>query len=288
MERAEEYRRRIDQALEEYFVPRGLSWDRLREAERYSLLAGGKRIRPMLVLEFCRLCGGDVDSAMPAACAVEMLHTYSLIHDDLPCMDNDDLRRGKPTNHVVFGVCTATLAGDALQADAFATVLKSSLPDGRRARCALFLAEAAGGDGMCAGQYLDTSAPQDRAGIAGLTEVHTLKTGTLIRAACKMGVAAAGGSEKQLQAADGYGAALGLAFQIRDDMLDATATTRELGKPAGSDEREGKTTFVGLLGYEACEKKVTELTEKAKESLSEFEDAAFLSSLADALAGRKF
>ena len=139
-----EYKDRIDAALETYFASAPAPLNGLAEAMRYSLLAGGKRIRPMLVLEFCRICGGDIDAAMPVACAIEMLHTYSLIHDDLPCMDDDALRRGRPTNHVVYGECTATLAGDALQAEAFGTILRSGLPAGRKARCAEFLADAVG------------------------------------------------------------------------------------------------------------------------------------------------
>ena len=152
---ANEYKNLVDAKLSEYFVPAGLSYDGLLESMHYSLTAGGKRIRPMLVLEFCRISGGDTEKALPVACAIEMLHTYSLIHDDLPCMDNDDLRRGKPTNHVVYGECTATLAGDALQAEAFGTIARSSLSAEARANCIEILADAVGSDGMCAGQYLD-------------------------------------------------------------------------------------------------------------------------------------
>ena len=151
-----EYRALVESALERSFAgAAGMPLEGLAEAMRYSLLAGGKRIRPILVLEFCRISGGDINAALPVACAIEMLHTYSLIHDDLPCMDNDDLRRGKPTNHVVYGECTATLAGDALQAEAFGTILRSDLPAVRRAACAEILANAVGLDGMCGGQYLD-------------------------------------------------------------------------------------------------------------------------------------
>ncbi|MBR5094664.1 MAG: polyprenyl synthetase family protein, partial [Oscillospiraceae bacterium] len=150
------YKERIDLALERYFLcEEGYPIRGLADAMRYSLLAGGKRIRPILVLDFCRIAGGDPEQALPVACAVEMLHTYSLIHDDLPCMDDDALRRGLPTNHVVYGECTATLAGDALQAEAFGTILRASLPAERRARCAEHLANAVGLDGMCGGQYLD-------------------------------------------------------------------------------------------------------------------------------------
>ena len=216
---ATEYKSRIDAALETFFASVPAPLNGLAEAMRYSLLAGGKRIRPMLVLEFCRICGGDIDAAMPVACAIEMLHTYSLIHDDLPCMDDDELRRGRPTNHVVYGECTATLAGDALQAEAFGTILRSGLPAGRKARCAEYLADAVGLDGMCGGQFLDMLGEGKTLSEQELTDINSRKTGALLTAACRMGVAAGGGSAAQLEAASLYGAAIGAAFQIRDDML---------------------------------------------------------------------
>ena len=150
-----EYKDLIDGELEKYFCGEGMPQKGLFDSMKYSLTAGGKRIRPILVLEFCRISGGDTEKALPVACAIEMLHTYSLIHDDLPCMDDDELRRGKPTNHVVFGECTAVLAGDALQAEAFGTILRSELPAENRALCAEILADAVGADGMCGGQCLD-------------------------------------------------------------------------------------------------------------------------------------
>ena len=224
-----DYKNTVDAALASYFSPDGLPQAGLAEAMRYSLLAGGKRIRPMLVLEFCRITGGDPKAALPVACAIEMLHTYSLIHDDLPCMDNDTLRRGRPTNHVVYGECTATLAGDALQAEAFGTILRSELSAERRARCAEHLANAVGLDGMCGGQYLDMLGEGKTLSPEELDEINSRKTGALLTAACLMGVAAAGGSSRQEEAAARYGAALGAAFQIRDDMLDALSTEAELG-----------------------------------------------------------
>ena len=208
-ERCAEYLGMIEPALAGYFGRKeGLPFDGLLEAMDYSLMAGGKRLRPMLVLEFCRVCGGDVAAALPAACAVEMLHTYSLIHDDLPCMDDDDLRRGKLTNHKVYGECTAVLAGDALQAEAFGTILRSELPAERRARCAEHLANAAGVDGICGGQFMDMleDPPADEAWIADL---QGRKTGSLLSAACAMGVAAAGAGEEKTELALRYGAALG-------------------------------------------------------------------------------
>ena len=188
-----EYTTLIDAKLAEYFHADGMPQAGLFEAMRYSLNAGGKRIRPILVLEFCRITGGDCDKALPAACAVEMLHTYSLIHDDLPCMDNDDLRRGKPTNHVVYGECTATLAGDALQAEAFGTILRSELPAEARAECARILADAVGADGMCGGQFLDMIGENKELTAYELDEINSRKTGALLIAACTMGVAAARG-----------------------------------------------------------------------------------------------
>ena len=286
---AEAYRQKIDAALESFFVmPENLPQSGLAEAMRYSLLAGGKRIRPMLVLEFCRIAGGDAEAAMPVACAIEMLHTYSLIHDDLPCMDNDDLRRGKPTNHVVYGECTATLAGDTLQAEAFGTILRSSLPVERKAACAEILAGAVGLDGMCCGQYLDMLWEGRKLSEQELTEINSRKTGALLVAACQMGVAAAGGTETMLAAAGQFGAAIGMAFQIRDDMLDVLSTEQELGKPIGSDREEQKNTYMALYGEEKCRGMVEKLTAYAKEVLNEtFEDTAFLCALADSMTTRR-
>ena len=285
---AEEYRLKIEAALERCFlVPENLPQAGLAEAMRYSLLAGGKRIRPMLVLEFCRIAGGDPEMAMPVACAVEMLHTYSLIHDDLPCMDNDELRRGKPTNHVVYGECTATLAGDTLQAEAFGTILRSDLPTDRKAACAEILAGAVGLDGMCCGQYLDMLWEGRDLSEQELTEINSRKTGALLAAACQMGVAAAGGTQRMLDAAGHFGSAIGMAFQIRDDMLDVMSTVEKLGKPIGSDKQEHKNTYMVLLGQDGCEKTVEKLTLFAKDILQDgFEDTAFLEALADALSVR--
>jgi len=289
---AAEYKLKIEQALEQCFLPgddnalRAL--DGLADSMRYSLLAGGKRIRPMLTLEFCRISGGDVEKAMPVALALEMLHTYSLIHDDLPSMDNDELRRGKPTNHVVYGECTAILAGDTLQAEAFGSILRSELPADRKAKCAELLADAVGLEGMCGGQYLDMSWEGRKLSEQELTEINIRKTGALLVAACQMGVAAAGGSQLQMDTAGHFGSALGLAFQIRDDMLDVLSSTEELGKPIGSDIREEKNTYMALMGQDGCEKTVAKLTDFAKNILKEaFEDTEFLSQLADSLSTRR-
>lgn len=284
---AAEYKEKVDAALESYFKGDNMPQKGLMDSMRYSLLAGGKRIRPMLVLEFCRIAGGDIEKALPVACGIEMLHTYSLIHDDLPCMDNDELRRGRPTNHVVYGECTATLAGDALQAEAFGTILRSELPAERKAACAEILASAVGFDGMCGGQYLDMLGEGKELTEQELTDINSRKTGALLTAACQMGVAAAGGSQLMMSAAGHYGAAIGMAFQIRDDMLDVLSTEEQLGKPIGSDKDENKNTYMALLGREGCEKTVDKLTDFAKNILGEaFTDTEFLCSLADSMAKR--
>ena len=279
---------KIDQALASYFVNPAAPYHRLLESMHYSLTAGGKRLRPVLVLAFCRACGGDDEKALPVACALEMVHTYSLIHDDLPCMDNDDLRRGKPTNHVIYGECTATLAGDALQAEAFRTILESDLPAEARAEAARILAEAAGIDGICGGQQLDMEGDGKVLSREELIEIHTRKTAAMIRAACLMGIACGNGSEEQIQAAETYAQALGLAFQIRDDMLDVISTNEELGKPIGSDAQEQKTTFMSLYGLEQCEREVRTLTEQAVQAVgSVFSNAEFLQQLARSLETRR-
>ena len=271
----------------------------LEEAMRYSLLAGGKRIRPILTMKFCEAAGGTLEEALDFGCGVEMLHTYSLIHDDLPCMDNDDLRRGMPTSHKKFGECVAILAGDALQAAAFQTVL-SAEGDWRHggkmavALAAKILAEAAGEEGMCGGQYWDTAGNGQPRTAEDLTDINDKKTGALLRAACMMGVCASMGrrevDESCMDAAWNYATNLGLAFQIRDDILDAVSTAKELGKPAGSDALNRKATYVTLLGVEACEALVLDYTNRAKEALDSghwLGDTAFLTELADRLAVRR-
>ena len=279
-----DYRRTVEEYLNGLFTDKP-HWADLYESMRYSLLAGGKRIRPVLTLEFARLAGMDWKKAVPVACALELVHTYSLIHDDLPCMDDDDLRRGKPTNHKVFGETMAVLAGDALQPEAFRLILTApGIAPAERAACALILAQAAGADGMVAGQILDTlHAPKTE---EELKEVDHLKTGTMIAGACKLGVAAAGGSPELLAAAEEYGYQLGLAFQIRDDMLDVIGNVDEFGKPIGSDKEEGKMTYVDLFGIDGCGKKVLDCTGAAKEAVAPFDADGFLRSLADSLAER--
>ena len=279
-----DYRRTVEEYLNGLFTDKP-HWADLYESMRYSLLAGGKRIRPVLTLEFARLAGMDWKKAVPVACALELVHTYSLIHDDLPCMDNDDLRRGKPTNHKVFGETMAVLAGDALQPEAFRLILTApGIAPAERAACALILAQAAGADGMVAGQILDTlHAPKTE---EELKEVDHLKTGAMNAGACKLGVAAAGGSPELVAAAEEYGYQLGLAFQIRDDMLDVIGNVDEFGKPIGSDKEEGKVTYVDLLGLEGCDRAVLDCTERAKAAVRACDTDGFLAALADSLAER--
>ena len=282
-----EYKKIVDAALEESFKGAlSLPLAGLAEAMRYSLLAGGKRIRPILVLEFCRICGGSIEKALPVACAIEMLHTYSLIHDDLPCMDNDTLRRGRPTNHVVYGECTATLAGDALQAEAFGTILRSELASDRKAKCAAYLADAVGLDGMCGGQFLDMLGEGKELSEQELMDINSRKTGALLTAACRMGVIAAGGDKALLAAAERYALNVGMAFQIRDDVLDQRSTAELLGKPIGSDESRGKPTFVSLMGLERAEEAIEAHTRRAIEASACFPQPDFLAWLAQMLAGR--
>lgn len=279
----------IEAALDTYFK-NDCAQKTLLNAMRYSLLAGGKRIRPVLVLKFCQMAGGEVEKALPVACAVEMLHTYSLIHDDLPCMDNDDLRRGRPTNHKVYGECTATLAGDSLQCAAFQTILGADLPAAARAAAALELADCAGQDGMCGGQQLDMEGETRRLTLEEIRLKDQLKTGCLIRAACVMGVLAAGKTRDSAEthAAEAYASCIGQAFQIRDDILNVTSNAETMGKPVGNDEESSKSTYVSLLGLERCQQLVGELSEEAKGHLrGVFADTSFLEALAEYLAGRE-
>lgn len=252
--RYEQYRQAVEGYLHSLFAKKP-HWADLYDSMRYSILAGGKRIRPVLTLEFARLAGMDWNKALPVACALELVHTYSLIHDDLPCMDNDDLRRGKPACHKVYGEDIALLAGDALQAAAFREVLISNIPEHDRIRCLRALAKAAGPDGVCAGQYLDLQpAPEGSYAVREkwLYEIAKRKTSSLIMAACVMGVCAAGASLEYEAMAEAFGQSLGVAFQVRDDMLDVIGTEEQLGKPIGSDAEQGKMTYMSLFGEKGC------------------------------------
>ena len=277
------------EAVEEYLNGLFLGerpYGKLQEAMRYSLLSGGKRVRPVLSCAFAALFGADWRRAVPLGCALELIHTYSLIHDDLPCMDDDDLRRGRPTCHKVYGETLAVLAGDALQPAAFAILAAApELTEAQRLDAVAVLARAAGGDGMVAGQVLDLGgACRSREQVEFL---HSLKTGAMIAAAAELGCVAAGASPEQRKAARDYAGAVGLAFQIRDDMLDVIADAGEFGKPIGSDREEGKTTFVDLMGLAGCEGEIAACTERAKAALRDFPGKGFLLELADQLASRR-
>ena len=236
------------------------------------------------------MCGGDVEAALPFAGAVEMVHTYSLIHDDLPCMDDDDLRRGRPTNHKVFGEATAVLAGDGLLTAAFEmmTEHRGSLPVQRVLNAIDCLSHAAGAAGMIGGQVLDMEGEIKTLGLAQLEQLQSLKTGALISAAAEMGCILAGGSDEQRQAVRTYAHCIGRAFQIRDDMLDVISTAEVLGKPIGSDAENGKSTFVTALGLERCGELVDELTQQAVEALGAFEHPDFHIWLAQLLSRRTY
>ena len=247
----------------------------LQEAMEYSLLAGGKRIRPILTLETCRLCGGETESALPFACAVEMIHTYSLIHDDLPEMDNDDLRRGKPTNHKVFGQDIAVLAGDALLTEAFGWLAKTKLTPQKRITLVAALAKAAGANGMVAGQTGDILGEKTTLTLSELMQVHKNKTGQLLEYACFAGAILGEATPKQEQALVTFGQKFGLAFQIYDDILDVTATTAELGKTANKDVAENKNTYPRLLGLKGAKQALVDTLKQAKDQL-EFLDKSGL------------
>lgn len=256
----------------------------LFEAMRYSLLAGGKRLRPIFVLDFCRMCGGNFQIAAPFAAAVEMVHTYSLIHDDLPCMDDDDYRRGRLTNHKVYGEAIAVLAGDALLTSAFSEISQSSIPAEIRIRAVEALSVCAGELGMVGGQVLDMLSEERQCTEQEVIDIQSRKTGALIRAACVLGVLAGNGSQEQLSAAEKFAEHLGLAFQIRDDMLDVIGNAEELGKAVGVDTV--KNTFVQLYGIDRCEELVKEHTKLAIEALDVFSDNRYMITLAKQLTGR--
>lgn len=285
--RFREYRDYIENYLRDYYLQfRGEPQGELFEAMEYSLLAGGKRLRPVLAFEFCRLCSGSWKSAAPFAAAIEMIHTYSLIHDDLPCMDNDDYRRGRLTNHKVYGESMAILAGDALLTDAFAMAASAKLPNPEDMGTAIqVLSRNAGSLGMVGGQVLDIRSEQRECTEQEVLDIQSRKTGALISAACVLGAIAGGASQRQIQAAAGFAECLGLAFQIRDDMLDVIGSAGELGKATGMDAQ--KNTFVRLYGLEKCETLVQEYTSRAIEQLDAFENTADLISLAEQLTARR-
>ena len=284
--RQKEYRAHVEKFLREWYSQFNSEPQKeLFDAMQYSLLAGGKRLRPIFAFEFCRMCGADWKNATPFAAAIEMIHTYSLIHDDLPCMDNDDFRRGRPTNHKVYGEAMAVLAGDALLTDAFAVASTARLEGIAMADAIGVLAECAGSLGMVGGQVLDIKAEERSCTEQEILDIQSRKTGCLINAACALGVLAGGGTEVQYDAACQFAASLGLAFQIRDDMLDVIGTKEEMGKGVGTDQT--KNTFVRLYGLEKCAQLVDRYTAHAIDALSAFDDIEFMANLAMSLTDRR-
>lgn len=261
---------------------------RVLDAAEYSLKAGGKRIRPVLAFAFCEACGASAEKAKATACAIEFMHTFSLIHDDLPCMDNDDLRRGQPSCHKKFDEATALLAGDALAILPFEVIAKaaenSEISASAGVKAAVYLAQAAGMTGMIGGQQIDTQQGLEITPEQTL-EMYSMKTSALLRAACCCGVICAEteNERKFLKAAETYAENLGLAFQLIDDILDITSTSETLGKPIGSDERDGKKTYASVCGIEKARQKAAEFTEKAMNALNVFEKNEFLSALTEKL-----
>ena len=286
-----EYQKILNNAVEKYVPECNFGEDIVHKAMKYSLSIGGKRIRPMLTMEFCRICGGDIHKALPFAVALEMIHTYSLIHDDLPCMDNDDMRRGKPSCHIEFGEEYALLAGDALLTRAFGLIAESELAAENPVvaiKAVRALSELAGVNGMIGGQVVDLINENKNADIATLETMDSLKTGALIRCAAYLGVICADADEEKIKAADIYADKIGHAFQIVDDILDVIGDEKSLGKPIGSDKESGKSTYVTLLGLEKSKKYAEELTQSALNALDIFgAEGEFLKGLALSLVNRQ-
>lgn len=288
---SERYKSAVEEALDKALPApeaEALNGEVIR-AMRYSLLCGGKRIRPVLTLAFCQLCGEDPFKAIPFACAVEMVHTYSLIHDDMPCMDNDDYRRGKPTNHKMYGEDMALLAGDGLLTKAFETALSYSGDPKDAVKAAKLLAHHAGEQGMVGGQCIDLKADGREISLEVLETMDEGKTVALISAACELGCIAGNADEAELEAARRYAKGIGMAFQIRDDILDVLGDSEKLGKNTGMDAAHDKRNYVTLLGVEKAQKLVEVYTQEAVEALSAFPGGpSFLKDFAYSLAGRNF
>lgn len=287
-----EYAEMTEEALEKYLPETECLQKTLINAARYSLSAGGKRLRPALVMEFCRICGGEPDTALPAACAIEMTHTFSLIHDDLPCMDDDDLRRGKPSCHKAFGEAAAVLAGDALAIMPYQIIadagIRNRLSPDASLKIIKLLSELSGFYGMTGGQIIDLENEEKKVPEAIILEMYRMKTGALLEFCCRAGCIAAGAGAAEQLAAGSFGRRLGVAFQITDDILDITADEKLLGKPVGSDGKDKKYTYVSAVGLEKAKEQARTLTNQAIEELSCFENADFLKELALSLTERKF
>ena len=281
-----DYKMSIDAYLNKIFADRNFEYAKVIDAMAYSVAAGGKRIRPILALEFARISKSNVEKIMPLACAVELIHTYSLIHDDLPCLDNDDVRRGQPSCHIQFDEATALLAGDGLLTMAFELIANSEIDAENKIKAVSILAKNAGIHGMIGGQVLDIAHEGQNVTQQQLDGINLLKTSALIEAACLIGCVESE-DKKVIDAAKTYAANVGLAFQITDDVLDVTSTVEQLGKPIGSDADNRKDTYVSLLGVEKCKEIATALTREACEKLEEIDgDTSFLTELAEYLCDR--
>ncbi len=262
--------------------------DSVIDAARYSLENGGKRIRPVLCLEFAKAFGCKKEDALNYACAVEFIHTYSLIHDDLPCMDNDDLRRGKPSCHIAFGESTALLAGDLLLTEAFGLICKSNLSAEQNSKAVIELSKCAGGLGMIGGQVIDLLYESKSPNIEQIKSVHKLKTGALLESACVLGCIAANADEKTILLAKEYAHDIGMAFQIKDDILDIIGNSDKMGKPTGSDKSNSKTTYVSLKGIENSSNDVVGYTAKAVSAVEKIDSNGILTYIANYLAERDY
>lgn len=285
------YREILDDYLKAVLASPFGEVDGIYDAMYYSVKNGGKRVRPVLTMLFCKASGGNPENALPLAAAVELIHTYSLIHDDLPCMDNDDFRRGKPSNHKVFGEANAVLAGDALLTAAFSLIAdgaKKGLYSFEAAVKAVdVLSSLSGASGMVGGQFIDLSSEGKEVSVETLELQDKLKTGALISAACVLGCIAANADEKLIKSAENFAYSTGLAFQIKDDVLDVTGSLEKIGKKTGSDSENNKATYVGLLGLEKCRALVDELTEIALSSLDAFPETEELVSFSEYLSSRE-
>lgn len=279
--------RKVEHTLLSYLPDANHGQHSVVEAMKYSLMNGGKRLRPVFALEFARACGAARNDALPLACALEYIHTYSLIHDDLPCMDNDDLRRGKPSCHKQFDEATALLAGDALLTHAFEIVADCDLTDDKKVMAISLLSQNSGVCGMIGGQVIDMILENGNPTLKQLLTVYKLKTGALISAACLLGCISAGASDEQLAAASKFAYSLGIAFQIQDDILDIVGDEDKLGKPVGSDMNNNKTTYAAIAGVEKAKEDVKRLTEVAIAQLDKFENTEFISLLAVSLINRE-
>ncbi len=277
-----------EETMRRYFAKKDTKKTTLYRAMEYGVMGGGKRIRPFLTLEFCRMLGGSDAAALPYAAAIEMIHNFSLIHDDMPCMDNDDLRRGRPTTHKAFGEAQALIAGDALIFAAFDCALSGAADAAAQNRAVRELAVAAGADGMCEGQMIDMESDGVQIPFERLLELHAHKTGVLIRTAAKLGVIASGGDDRAMAAADTYGRGIGLAFQIVDDVLDACSSTEAIGKPVGSDAKNEKSTFLSFMSADDALAYAARVTKEATDAIKDYPASETLVALGEWLLHRTY